>query len=88
MPSDEIRTILKKFQQDSLQNFLALKDTDLYIDQALASIREVIRKEKKNTCDDPVLDMDGFVDHKCGGCFPCSYDQTIDHLTSLFGKES
>lgn len=41
------KMVLEEFQQDSLQNFLAIKDTDPYINKALKALSEIVLAEKK-----------------------------------------
>lgn len=48
-------------------------------------ISDKLDGKKKNTCDAPFQDENGEVTSRCGGCFPCIYDQTIEEIHKALG---
>ena len=54
------------------------------VNEAILSIKKIIEGKKKNECDNPKQDLEFDPIERCGSCFPCCYDQTIDDILELF----
>ena len=56
------------------------------IGQAMSSLHSLIMGEKRECCESPIKDPNGEW-NRCGGCFSCCYDQTIEKVASLFKED-